>query len=234
MYASESWVCVSFGGDVKLNLISVYAPNSPRERAFVWNEIAGFSGDTLLCGDFNMFENSVDRFQGLGYVLQGIEEVDWLDMSCCLDIVDVSQDSGFTWTNKQAGNDFRSARLDRFYASDSLVNRWPIFKSMVDRTTQISDHSPLIFQASSSDQIIRSGWFHADPSFFRYPEVKADVTQIFGDSLESLSSPSKTWAQAVSLIQSRLAIYMKKAKEKGELGGILLRLRLRILRLILF
>ena len=179
-----------------MNIISVYAPNSPRERALVWNDLSGFAGDTLLCGDFNMVESSIDRFQGLGYVLQGIEEVDWLDMSCSLDILDVSQDSGFTWTNKQAGTDFRSARLDRFYASDSLIARWPILKSFVDNSTQVSDHNPLILQASSTDQISRNGWFHADPSFFKFPEVIADVTQIFKESFAKFSSPSKAWAQA--------------------------------------
>ena len=73
----DSWVAVSLGGEFNVNLVSMYAPNSPRERTQVWKEVSGLSGNSLICGDFNMVEHSSDRFMGLGYVIQGQEELDW-------------------------------------------------------------------------------------------------------------------------------------------------------------
>ena len=54
--SAKSWACVKLGGELNLNLISVYSPCGPRERASVWEEIASLSGNCIVCGDFNMVE----------------------------------------------------------------------------------------------------------------------------------------------------------------------------------
>ena len=66
----------------------------------MWKDISGLSGDCLVCGDFNMVEQSSDRFSGLGYVIQGQEELDWFHLVCQLNLSDISKDLGSTWSNK--------------------------------------------------------------------------------------------------------------------------------------
>ena len=147
-----------------------------------------------------MVEFSEDRLHGQGYVVQGMEEVEWTLLSTTLDIIDVSQDSGLTWNNKQRGDSFRAARLDRFYFSDSILARWPNTVCTINRSINISDHYPLILTAKVSKDVVRSGWFHADASFFHYPEVRHDVQTIFRNAFDHCSSPSQAWSLAVSNI----------------------------------
>lgn len=200
------------GGELNFNLISVYAPNSPRERATVWNELADFADSSILCGDFNMVEFSEDRHLGIGYVVQGMEETEWYGMVGAMDLTDISNGSRLTWSNIQGGNAFKAARLDRFYMFDLLLERWPNSHCSLNRSIQISDHCPLILKACSIKDSVKSGWFHADASLFHYDEVRQDVTNIFKSSFVHCMSPSRAWSQAVSQTQVRLAQYMKMAK----------------------
>ena len=213
-YKNKSWVCVEFGGELNFSLVSVYAPCNPRERALVWEELSSLTGNLLLCGDFNMVAFAEDRHLRNRYVLYGLEEGEWSNLAVSLDLTDMSQDSGFTWNNKQIGENYRAARLDRFYMSDMLLERWPHSSCQISRSTQISDHYPLILKATADKAMVRSGWFHADPVFFDDPKVREDIHFIFRAAFNSYPSPAKAWSVAVSQAQQRLAHYMRLARER--------------------
>ena len=142
--SNKEWVCIQLGGELNVNLISVYAPCSPRERAKVWEDISSITGNSIMCGDFNNVEFIEDRYLRSGYVLQGLEEVAWTNLAMTLDLTDVSTDTGFSWTNKQSGEHFRAARLDRVYFSEQSLERWPIINCSLNKSILISDHYPLL------------------------------------------------------------------------------------------
>ena len=109
------------GGDFNFNLISIYVPNSPRERTAVWKKLVDLADSSILCGDFNMVKFLKDRHLGLWYVVKGMEKIEWYGLIGLMDLIDVSQDSRLTWSNKQGGDAFRAAKLDRFYMSHQLL-----------------------------------------------------------------------------------------------------------------
>ena len=114
-------------------------------------------------------------------------------MAASLDLTNISQDFGFIWTKKQVGDAFRVARLDNFYMSEALLERWPSTTSSLDRSTQIFDHYPLILKATSTKDKTRNGWLHANVAFFGYLEVGQNVMRIFKDCFEHVYSSSKAW-----------------------------------------
>lgn len=55
----------------------------------VWKDIGKLNGPTILIGDFNMVESRTDRFQGLGYSLQGKKCNEWYSPLSTFALIDI-------------------------------------------------------------------------------------------------------------------------------------------------
>lgn len=186
----KHWVSIELYLPFNIQVVSVYAPCNNRERTQVWKDLSLSLTTSVICGDFNMVDSLDDRHQGKGYVVQGLEIHEWLNLFSNINLVDCSSDTGFTWSNKQLGDCFRAARLDRFLLSCSLINRWPFLNYRVDNSIQLSDHKPVIMLLISSGKDNRTGWFHVDPTLFYFPEVQTDVQNIILEAFNNSPSPA--------------------------------------------
>ena len=102
-----------------------------------------------------MVEYKSIYYLGLGYVIQGFEEVSWSSLSDTLELIDATLDSSITSSNNQFGTHFRSTRLDRVYISKTLTFKWQSITSSIDNSIQLSDLYPLLLTVSAKS--IKSG-----------------------------------------------------------------------------
>ena len=142
-----------FIDDSELNITSVYAPTTPRERKVFFNNLWTYkTGDTniLIGGDFNCVTNP-DKDKRGGNPLSGtVGTKELRTFYETLQLKDVwrekhRNDNIFTWHNK----DFTlRSRLDRWYISETLVNR----SNSHIRACPYSDHSTVEIQIQTERQ----------------------------------------------------------------------------------
>ena len=226
-HSDENWVSISLSSPFSLTLVAVYAPSIASDRKFVWNKLAQVTGPVLMLGDFNMVTSVQDRWNKKGNIIAGAEDLAWKDLYATLDLQDVSVNSGLTWSNNQAGEFFRAARLDRFYCSLDVVKNFALLEAKTLCSISISDHWPVLLVMSNPNLQVRSGWFHADQSLFKFKEVRDSVEDIFNNAFGSFKSPSKAWSVAVKDTQSCLRSFKKKVncirqKKRADLSNRIL------------
>lgn len=85
--------------------VSMYGPYNSKTRAKVWKEISLLICSLIMCGDFNMVETLVERFQGLGR-----ESKEWSSLLSYLNLVNVFLENGLNYNNKQLVSCYRATR----------------------------------------------------------------------------------------------------------------------------
>lgn len=125
----------------------VYAKCSQLKRKMLWENLEAIDTSSLpwiLCGDFNIIKDDLERRGGHFRPFAPME-----DFNLCLqnfELLDMCfQGPKMNWCNNQNGLARNWARLDRCFIDSNLLNCFSnVFYQVLVRTT--SDHSPLIIQ----------------------------------------------------------------------------------------
>lgn len=136
-------------GDI--GLLNVYAPNSPQERTYLWDQLVeelppGFKW--VLFGDWNMVLASVDNSTIGGNTIGGAEKVAFLSLTShtlTYDFFNHSARIKYTWDNKRKAGQRTLKRLDRFYcfASGGPEPSSHILEYAILSDSSLSDHLPI-------------------------------------------------------------------------------------------
>ncbi|KAH7279014.1 hypothetical protein KP509_37G000400 [Ceratopteris richardii] len=210
--SSNQWCGLKLGKPFDLSIVSIYAANSSLSRKVCWEELSLLPGPLILMGDFNMVTSLNDRWECKGSTIRGSEKAVWIDMCNGQDIFDLSQITGFTWSNKQIGKAFTAARLDRCYANNkSIQNCWDV-RVQADPTLLISDHRPLIVSFKFGSPTFKAGWPHIDTNLLKIPCVMSQTKRLFYTNFSTISSPSRAWIKSVKDIQFLFTHCKKQAR----------------------
>lgn len=206
-------VSVKLDAPYNVSIVSIYAPSLAYSRSRIWDELGVSQNPLMVMGDFNNVEVISDRALNLGHVICGSELTTWTNLISRGDLIDISRDTGFTWSNKQPGTLFRAARLDRIYMSQSFKDKFESVDCVVDKSIFLSDHVPVIVQLRKSASGLKNGWFHADASLFKLPAVQKIIWDIFIAAFIRYESPSLAWAVGVKDSQNALRQLQSRAKD---------------------
>ncbi|KAH7315511.1 hypothetical protein KP509_21G052800 [Ceratopteris richardii] len=140
---NHPWIAASIGFPFQFIVASIYAPNGEADRIDTWASLDSLSHNVLICGDFNMVEFLEDRWNKKGKIIDGQEKEIWDKIKLHLDLVEVKDMKGFSWSNLQLGDSLRKARLDRCYIDQDTILQWgiPLISQHMDLT--ISYHYPI-------------------------------------------------------------------------------------------
>ena len=123
----------------EMNVIAVYSPNSPRERADFWKKIASFlprNQQTIIFGDFNQVENTnVDRIPS-GTKLASSEISSIQNLFNKFNLVDIGSGGKHTHFHQNG-----SSRIDRICVS--LLLEKLLTKTKLSINIHLSDHLPI-------------------------------------------------------------------------------------------
>ncbi|KAH7415806.1 hypothetical protein KP509_14G061700 [Ceratopteris richardii] len=158
-----------------------------------------------------MVTNVQDRWERKGNCIFG--SFSWFKLCNLLDLSDMSCNSGFSWSNKQVGVNYRAARLDRCYASTEFAQDCWDISSKIDHSLLVSDHKPLLLTFRKGTPNYRSGRPHIDYSLLKIPSILARTKDIITHYFKVDSSPSAAWEHAVYGIQRLFTAYRKHALE---------------------
>lgn len=176
-------MCLALGKPFEFSVVCVYVPCNSFDRSLLCAELDNIDGPIILMGDFNIVKMINDRWNKLGQALHGNELNQWSKICHDKHLIDVSVNSGLTWSNSQKDSNYRAARLDRIYCSNKITLDYPSFDCFLDKSCLLSDHYPLCFKASPSQQYAKLGWFHADVSLFKNQVVKSHIELIFSSNM---------------------------------------------------
>ncbi|GJR02333.1 RNA-directed DNA polymerase, eukaryota [Tanacetum coccineum] len=135
--------------NLKLLIISVYAPQSSSSKRTLWNYLASlissWNGESLIMGDFNEVRSSEERWgscfnvQGAAVFNSFISNMGLLDLQL--------EGYSFTWAHPSAT---KMSKLDRFLVSNGFISAFPHISALcLDR--HLSDHRPILLKEIISD-----------------------------------------------------------------------------------
>ncbi|GJY01989.1 RNA-directed DNA polymerase, eukaryota [Tanacetum coccineum] len=158
MFQKERIICVDnyvaiegrwIENDLKIMLITVYAPLSLAGKIELWSSlsclISDWDGQVIVMGDFNEARKARERY---GTIFNE-RKVDMFNSFITdLNLIDVSL-GGFryTWTDKWA---YKMSKLDRFLVTEGFYDAYPIITGIV-LEKGIPDHRPNLFKESAVD-----------------------------------------------------------------------------------
>ncbi|GKC71490.1 RNA-directed DNA polymerase, eukaryota [Tanacetum coccineum] len=134
---------------LKLLVISVYAPQSLSSKQMLWSYISSlivrWNGECLVMGDFNEVRCKEERW-GSTFNAHGANVFNTFISSSGL--IDVQLEGyAFTWAHPSAS---KMSKLDRFLVSDGLISSFPHISAIcLDR--HLSDHRPILLRECISD-----------------------------------------------------------------------------------
>ncbi|GJV35595.1 RNA-directed DNA polymerase, eukaryota [Tanacetum coccineum] len=135
--------------NMKLLLISVYAPQVRSSKRLLWNYLSSliirWKGECLVMGDFNEVR-SIDERWGSTFNKQGADLFNSFISSSGL--IDIQMEGySFTWAHPSAS---KMSKLDRFLLSNGLLSFFPHLSAVcLDR--HLSDHRPILLKEVHSD-----------------------------------------------------------------------------------
>ncbi|GJY22284.1 RNA-directed DNA polymerase, eukaryota, partial [Tanacetum coccineum] len=135
--------------DLKLLIISVYAPQELSEKKSLWqylvHVIDGWNGAVIVMGDFNEVRTADERF---GSIFNNRGAAAFNSFISAGGLVEVpSGGYSFTWVHKSAT---KMSKLDRFLISEDLMSKCPNVSSIIlDKF--LSDHRPILLRELSLD-----------------------------------------------------------------------------------
>lgn len=191
-----SWIRLSGlpGGD--LGILNVYAPNDPRDRTALWQELmCRLPSDcrSLVSGDFNMTEIPTDKSSFCSKVMTQGEKLVWDAFTSHLHLSDTFSHNGklkYSWDNKRRDGCRILGRLDRHYTS-SPSGPYP---SLTTRNYTIrgdcpaSDHLPVTIDIVLQDTVQRRSGYKMNTSYLQHAEVKNEVTRIWSEERSEAST----------------------------------------------
>ena len=95
-----------------------------------------------------------------------------------MSVMKYAQVSSFSWQKYSAGELLRKVRLDRTYVSNEICSSHNRAECIIDHTTCLSDHCPIISTIDDQDNKNKACWFHTDPTLFKLPIVKEEIHNI--------------------------------------------------------
>ncbi|GJV72985.1 RNA-directed DNA polymerase, eukaryota [Tanacetum coccineum] len=134
---------------LKLLVISVYAPQSLSSKQMLWSYISSlivrWNGECLVMGDFNEVRCKEERW-GSTFNAHGANVFNTFISSSGL--IDVQLEGyAFTWAHPSAS---KMSKLDQFLVSDGLISSFPYISAIcLDR--HLSDHRPILLRECISD-----------------------------------------------------------------------------------
>ena len=188
-------ISLPWQNDESINVLAIYAPNSPRETRDFWVNVQhqlgatrSFSPDIML-GDFNLVEDSIDRIPSNSDDPQSVELLREFKMRHKL--VDGwrkvnPEEKGYTWSRESDGT---QSRIDRIYIHEELFDvssGWNITQSPIP-----SDHDLVsAFISTPTAPIIGRGRWAIPPRLFKHKLIKKEL-QLLGRELQSRLESTK-------------------------------------------
>lgn len=166
--------------DTKINILTVYSPNAPREIRDFWNTIATATDSNpnlkpdIVLGDFNLVEDAIDRIPSRPDNTTTVEKL--REFKNKHNLVDGwrkvnPEEKGCSWTRMSDGT---QSRIDRIYINEELFNecsKWKIEPAPIP-----TDHNIVMARIStpSSPEIGKGRW--AIPTrLFKIKAIKSET-----------------------------------------------------------
>nr|GEU49700.1 RNA-directed DNA polymerase, eukaryota [Tanacetum cinerariifolium] len=212
--------------NVKVLLISIYAPQQPTYKRVLWEYLSVLLGrwndDVIIMGDFNEVRRKEER-RGSVFNQSGARFFNQFIKSSGL--VDVKIEGfSFTWSHPSAT---KMSKLDRFLVSDGIILSFPSITALcLDR--HLSDHRPILLREILLDFGPTPFWFYH--SWFSYDGFDEMVEKTwrsfsyfdtnrmirFKKKLQDLKSSIRLWVKDKRANLSSL----KRLDLKGQLHDI--------------
>lgn len=216
------WCDIEDGKDV-WRIVNVYAPNEPRGRVRMWEEVRGVVEGRLgmMGGDFNMITRDEDRVPRKRCKMGGEEKGQWDLLMASGEFRDLGEElSEVTWTNKQVGDRAVCKRLDRWYLINCQENgRGVRFRVCNERV--FSDHYPIWSEIGGNVGGRRIlGRFRADPKWFEIRRCQESIKTMWDlDSGIAKSDSVRRWEDKVKRLKrviQELSIFRGKKEDRDR------------------
>ncbi|GJR84433.1 RNA-directed DNA polymerase, eukaryota [Tanacetum coccineum] len=134
---------------VKMLLISVYAPQSLTYKRMLWSYLASlisqWDGESIVMGDFNEVRSVEERWGSTFNALGASVFNDFITNSGLSEVQ--LEGYSFTWTHPSAS---KMSKLDRFLVTEGLLSSFPNISAIcLDR--HLSDHRPILLREIYTD-----------------------------------------------------------------------------------
>ncbi|KNA06668.1 hypothetical protein SOVF_178770, partial [Spinacia oleracea] len=145
----------------KWSLILAYGDPYHENREKVWQQLSPWTTNSsnepvLLVGDFNQVDSQTDKQGGNKSKIRGINKfTEWREQHK-LYILEFSGPR-FTWTNGRRGKNRIMERLDKAYANQEWMSKFPQAQ-LINGTIATSDHAPIILMTSKEKKQVKRGY----------------------------------------------------------------------------
>jgi hypothetical protein len=185
---------IPWDSDKKLNILVIYAPNSPRDNKDFWNEICTkieanpTTRPDVMLGDFNMVEDPLDRLPSKSLDPRSTEALRNLRLRYNLSDgwrYANPDTKGYTWLRESDGT---QSRLDRIYVREDFLpdcKGWEITHPPIP-----TDHDIMSAEIATPTTLeMGRGRWAVPPRVFKNKLIKEEIQKL-GIELEyKISSP---------------------------------------------
>ncbi|PPR88593.1 hypothetical protein GOBAR_AA32106 [Gossypium barbadense] len=168
-----------------LRFTGFYGQTASRSRQQAWDILRRVHHKVnegwIVGGDFNAILNLSEKEGGRSKPKVLMEE--FCNILEELKLTDIKPCNGwFTWTNNREGDRFVKERLDRFVASDVILDKFPFLASYVVRQSK-SDHEAILIDTEGSkpnrERTGHKAWFRYDTCWAGEQELKDLISSIW-------------------------------------------------------
>ena len=134
-------------GGLEIDITVVYGSSNPRKRTELWEEIRSLSSRTtnpwIVLGDFNEIRYSEERIGPKARISPKNLELfnKCIEDSSLIELLTIGD--GISWHNMRSGEEMIASKLDRGFANEKWLDRWPNTKYRLYKGGT-SDHALLI------------------------------------------------------------------------------------------
>jgi hypothetical protein len=225
-----TWVVVSHS-EGPVGLASIYAPNSSRLWAVLWEELKNTlpSAQWILSGDYNMIE-SRSNSTGSSPSLQGRELEGWRLFKTRFNLQDAHSIAGkiegalYTW-RRTRGRDLVQSRIDRFYFSDGGWWLDSIGTLQQDGAQALSDHDPIVLSlrisppAVSGSHLTKTLPFQAKPAVLKFQGAVEQLKEAWDNSKDGDKNPHYLFNHSCRQLRAKyMALQKAPHEQQGELA----------------
>ena len=227
-----------------INILSVYAPNPPRENADLWTKISATlpslnnAQPDILLGDFNLVEDALDRLPSNQDDTAATEAL--RDLKMKYKLIDGWRlanptSKGYSWSRESDGT---QSRIDRIYVREDFFSDckdWEISPPPIP-----SDHDMVSAKiATPSMPDVGRGRWAIPPRLFKIKQIKEEIQELGKDLERKIASADtrqprrnpQTWlrefkTKAINVIRT----YEKKTQPKIKMRILNLQAKLHEVR----
>jgi hypothetical protein len=211
-----------------LTIINVYAPQTPTERALLWNRIAqaDFTSDhIILGGDFNHHETS-DQENTLGSRrMHRREAAAWHRMTLRYGLTDAwlldnfhkQSEKVFTYDNGRAGRQSALSRIDKFMVSQTVEERGGRIE-VAASMRKLTDHSPVCIKIWGSLGPSQNTPGYFDVSLLSDEQRKKDMLEAWiGEApLPTIDQNWAPWLEAATERTTQCNQRLSKERKRAQ------------------